>query len=201
MFTGIVSGIGRIISISRDQELTLQVATKYDPETIKIGASIACSGVCLTVVDTGRENGTNWFSVDVSGETLASTTLGEWKVEQEINLERSLMLSEELGGHLVSGHVDGVGRVVSVADVGASTQLGIELPTALKRYVARKGSIAVDGVSLTINDVNDCKFDVNVIPHTLSVTTLGAAATGSRVNIEVDMLARYVARMRDIENE
>ncbi|MBT8003067.1 MAG: riboflavin synthase, partial [Rhodospirillales bacterium] len=159
-------------------------------ESIEIGASICCSGCCLTVIEMGQD----WFAVQVSGESLAKTVLGRWSVGTRVNLERALKMGDELGGHLVSGHIDGVGEVVSVTEDGESRRISFKAPDPLKRFIAEKGSITVDGVSLTVNDVRDAQFDVNVIPHTQQVTTLGTLDAGDNVNLEIDMLSRYVAR-------
>jgi riboflavin synthase len=195
MFTGIVTDVGRVKSIERRGDTHIAIATAYDTRSVDIGASIACSGPCLTVV----EKGPGWFGVTVSAETLACTTLGQWREGTPVNLERSLKVGAELGGHIVTGHVDGVAEVVSMQKEGESTRIRFRVPAALNNFVAPKGAIAVEGVSLTVNEVEDGKdgtvFGVNIIPHTASHTTLGALATGSKVNIEIDVLARYVARL------
>lgn len=194
MFTGIVTDIGEIVTVapgSRAGDRRFVVRTRHDMEPIAIGASIACSGCCLTVI----EKGGDWFAVEVSGESLARTHLGEWAVGSRINLELSLKLGDELGGHLVYGHVDGVGKVASMTPEGGSVRFVFEVPGELARFVAAKGSVAIDGISLTVNEVADNRFGVNVISHTQAVTTLGQAKVGQRVNLEVDMLARYVARL------
>ena len=194
MFTGIITDIGRIRAIkdtARDRRFEVQ--TSYDLTTIDIGASIAHSGCCLTVV----EKGEGWFAVEVSGETLDVTTLDEWQVGRRVNLERAARVGDELGGHIVSGHVDGVGEVTSVAEEGGSHRVRVRVPKPLHRYVAPKGSITVEGVSLTVNEVEDDVFGVNLIPHTWDVTTLGELEPGRRVNLEIDMLARYLARWRE----
>ncbi len=195
MFTGIVTDLGRVIAAERTGDARFRIACRFDLETLALGASVACSGVCLTVVDKGIDGGQAWFAVDVSQETLARTTLGDWLEGTEVNLERSLRLGDELGGHIVSGHVDGVGEVVSRRPDGESQRFVIAAPRELMRFVAPKGSIAVDGTSLTVNEVEDDRFGVNIIPHTLQVTTWGGAQPGRRVNVEIDMLARYVARL------
>jgi riboflavin synthase len=171
------------------------VRTKHDMKPIAIGASIACSGCCLTVIDKGIEKGDDWFAVEVSGESLAKTHLGDWTVGSRINLELSLKLGDELGGHLVYGHVDGVGTVVSTTPEGGSVRFVFEAPADISRFIAAKGSVAIDGISLTVNEVGGNRFGVNVISHTQAVTTLGQAKIGQRVNLEVDMFARYVARL------
>ncbi len=194
MFTGIVTDIGEIASVAtggnRDDRRFV-VRTRHDLKPVPIGASIACSGCCLTVI----EKGPDWFAVEASGETLAKTHLGDWKQGARINLELSLKVGDELGGHLVYGHVDGVGKVASMTPEGGSVRFVFEAPAELARFVAAKGSIAVDGVSLTVNEVEGTRFGVNIISHTQAVTTLGQAKAGQRVNLEVDMLARYVARL------
>ena len=193
MFTGIISDLGELRAIEGDTDKRLVIATSYATESIAIGASVACSGVCLTVVE---KNG-DWLAFDVSAETLACTTLGEWKVGDPINLERPLTLGDELGGHMVLGHVDGVARVEASEPVGDSRRLSISAPEALAGFIAAKGSVALDGVSLTVNQVENTVFEVNIIPHTLAVTTLGGLAAGDRVNLEIDILARYVARQHE----
>lgn len=194
MFTGIVTDIGEIVSVDpggKEGDRRFVIATKHDMTSIAIGASIACSGCCLTVIEkkAGR------FAVEVSAESLDKTHLGDWTVGSRLNLELSLKLGDELGGHLVYGHVDGVGKIVSVTPEGGSVRFVFEAPTEVARFVAAKGSIAIDGTSLTVNEVDGNRFGVNVISHTQAVTTLGQARVGQRVNLEVDMLARYVARL------
>jgi riboflavin synthase len=198
MFTGIVTDIGEIVSVTpggNAGDRRFVVRTRHDMKPIAIGASIACSGCCLTVVEKGADR----FTVEASGETLDKTHLGDWKAGARINLELSLKLGDELGGHLVYGHVDGIGRVVSTTPEGGSVRFVFEAPPALARFVAAKGSVAVDGVSLTVNEVDGNRFGVNIISHTQAVTTLGQAKAGQRVNLEVDMLARYVARLLEHE--
>ena len=194
MFTGIVTDIGEIMSVTSGGnagDRRFAVRTGHDLTPIAIGASIACSGCCLTVV----EKGGDWFAVEVSGESLAKTHLGDWKEGSRLNLELSLKVGDELGGHLVYGHVDGVGTVVSMTPEGGSVRFVFEAPGELARFVAAKGSVAVDGISLTVNEVDANRFGVNIISHTQAVTTLGQARVGQRVNLEVDMLARYVQRL------
>lgn len=200
MFTGIVTDIGRVREIvaaagGRDTRLVLETA--YDTAEVATGASICCSGCCLTVI----EKGPGWFAVEASAETLACTTLGAWKAGTRINLERALRAGDELGGHLVSGHVDGVGEVVEVKPEGGSRRLSFAVVATLGRFIAAKGSVAIDGVSLTVNDVRDAGgrtvFGVNIIPHTQAVTTLGGLQPAARVNVEVDVMARYVARLNE----
>ncbi|MFZ5730947.1 MAG: riboflavin synthase subunit alpha [Phenylobacterium sp. RIFCSPHIGHO2_01_FULL_70_10] len=194
MFTGIVTDVGRVRAVAdTDRDKRFEIETRFDLSTVEIGASIAHAGCCLTVV----EKGEGWFAVEVSGETLSRTTLGDWTSGYPVNLERSARVGDELGGHIVSGHVDGVGEVVSVAAEGGSHRVRIRVPRPLHRYIAEKGSIAVEGVSLTVNEVEDDVFGVNLIPHTWDVTTLGRLQPGSRVNLEIDMLARYLARWRE----
>lgn len=193
MFTGIVSDIGTVRALGRtgDTDTRLEITTSYDTADIPLGASIACSGVCLTVV----EKGPGWFAVSASAETLDRTTIGDWAPGRGVNLERSLRLGDELGGHLVFGHVDGVGSIAEVEPDGESRRVTFAAPPDLMRLIAVKGSISVDGVSLTVNEVGDGRFGVNLIPHTLLVTTFGSGGEGDRVNLEIDMLARYVARL------
>ncbi len=195
MFTGIVTDVGRVRSVADRGDRRFVLSTAFDTATIDIGASIACAGCCLTVVETAPGR----FAVDASAETLSVTTLGEWRDGTEVNLERALKVGDELGGHLVSGHVDGVGQVVSVREEGASHRIVFEAPQDLARFIASKGSIAVDGVSLTVNEVDGRRFGVNIIPHTWTETTFRRLAAGSRVNLEIDLLARYVARLREME--
>ena len=190
MFTGIISDRGELRAIEGESDKRLVIATSYPVESIAIGASIACSGVCLTVVDRRAD----WLAFDVSAETLACTTLGDWRVGAAVNLERPLTLDDELGGHMVLGHVDGVARIEASDAEGDSRRLSLAAPEGLAGFIAAKGSVAVDGVSLTVNRVESTVFEVNIIPHTLAVTTLGERRLGDRVNLEIDVLARYVAR-------
>jgi riboflavin synthase len=191
MFTGIITDVGEVVAVDADGDTRFRLRTRYPTGEIPRGASIACSGVCLTVVDTGPD----WFAVTASSETLAKTTMADWRPGTRVNLERALKVGDELGGHLVSGHVDGTGEVLSVSAEGASRRFIFRAPDHLVRFLANKGSIAIDGISLTVNEVCGSDFTINVIPHTLAMTTLGAAVGGVRVNLEVDMLARYVARL------
>jgi riboflavin synthase len=194
MFTGIITDIGQVRAIKdTNRDRRFEITTAYDLGTIDIGASIAHSGCCLTVV----EKGDDWFAVEVSAESLSLTTLSQWSVGGRINLERATKVGDELGGHIVSGHVDGLGEVLSVRLEGGSHRLEIRAPKPLHRYIAQKGSIAMEGVSLTVNAVHDDVFGVNIIPHTWDVTTLGQIVVGSRVNLEIDMLARYAARWQE----
>ncbi|MFN3469002.1 MAG: riboflavin synthase [Novosphingobium sp.] len=203
MFTGIVTEIGNILAIEDMGDRRVTISCAMDPAKIAIGASIACSGVCLTVVDKGGVAGEGWFAVDVSGETVKRTAPEQWTVGAPLNLEPALRLGDELGGHIVTGHVDAVGEVVSVKQVGASWQYVVSAPRELAPYIAAKGSITVDGVSLTVNEVADqpdgaCHFMLNIIPHTAEVTTLGTLAAGRKVNLEIDVLARYLKRMQSL---
>jgi riboflavin synthase len=203
MFTGIVTAVGTIREARMAGDLRLVIACPYDPAKIAIGASIACSGVCLTVVERGGSAGDAWFAVDLSGETVSRSVPGLWQAGKSLNLEQALKLGDELGGHIVTGHVDGVGTVVSAGAVGDSTRLVIAAPADLAPYIAAKGSITLDGVSLTVNEVADqadgtCQFALNIIPHTAEVTTLGALQAGDAVNLEIDVLARYLKRMEQL---
>ena len=191
MFTGIITDLGRVRSIHTDGDTRVEIATAFDHASLPIGASVACSGVCLTVIDKAP----GWFGVTASAETLSCTTLGDWRPGTRVNLERALKVGDELGGHIVSGHVDGVGRVISSTPDGASRRFVFEAPPHLARFIAPKGSVALDGISLTVNEVDGARFGVNIIPHTLAVTTLGETGENARVNLEIDLLARYVARL------
>jgi riboflavin synthase len=198
MFTGIITDIGRIQAAEPRADLRLTIGCSYDTSGVDLGASIACSGVCLTVVDKGE----GWFAVDVSGETQSRTPDGMWQAGQPLNLERALRVGDELGGHIVTGHVDGVGEVEAVLEVGGSTRITIIAGEELAPYLAAKGSVTLDGVSLTVNELESLsggvRFGVNIIPHTAAQTTFGAIAAGRRVNIEVDILARYLGRMMEL---
>lgn len=194
MFTGIVTDVGRVRAIrDTNRDRRFEIETSYELSTVEIGASISHAGCCLTVV----EKGVGWFAVEVSGETLGLTTLSDWSEGRPVNLERAARVGDELGGHIVSGHVDGIGEVLSVASEGGSHRVRIRAPRPLHRFIAPKGSITVEGVSLTVNEVEDDVFGVNLIPHTWDVTTLGGLKSGSRVNLEIDMLARYLARFQE----
>ena len=194
MFTGIVTDIGRVRDVrATDRDRRYEVETAWDTASIDLGASISHAGCCLTVV----EKGPGWFAVEVSNETLSKTTLGGWKAGDEINLERAARLGDEMGGHVVSGHVDGLGRVVSITPEGGSHRIEVEAPAPMHRYIAAKGSITVDGVSLTVNAVDGRIFSLNIIPHTWEATTLGRLKAGDPVNLEIDMLARYLARWQE----
>jgi riboflavin synthase len=197
MFTGIVTDIGRVVAVHprADDLRRLKVACRYERSGIADGASIACNGVCLTVVGAGEEDGHTWFSADAAAETLAVTTVGSWQVGARLNLERSLRLGDELGGHIVAGHVDGIAELSRRDDLDGMARLVFRAPPALSRFIAVKGSVALDGVSLTVNEVDGARFSVLIIPHTLAVTTFGALTPGTFVNLEVDLMARYVARL------
>ena len=199
MFTGIITDVGVVRSTEDRGDLRARIGTSYDPDTIDIGASIACDGVCLTVVDRGRDADGAWFDVDISAETVAVTNIGRnrWAPGRRLNLERALRVGDELGGHIVSGHVDGVATLVALRDEGDSTRMTFEAPEPLARFIAPKGSVALNGTSLTVNEVDGTRFGVNIIPHTKQVTTWGEAAEGDAINLEVDTMARYVARLRD----
>jgi len=204
MFTGIVSAIGTVTSSEQRGDLRVRVSGPYDPATIAIGASIACSGACMTVVEKGGAAGDSWFAVDVSAESVSRTVPAMWSEGAQLNLETALKLGDELGGHIVTGHVDAVGTVAQVSPEGDSTRLTIAAPPELAAYIAPKGSIAVNGVSLTVNEVTDqadgsVQFGLNIIPHTAEVTTLGALAQGDAVNLEIDTMARYLKRMQDLK--
>jgi len=203
MFTGIVTAVGTVEACEQRGDLRVRIACPFDPETIAVGASIACSGVCLTVVQKGGEPGKAWFAVDVSAETLSRTAKGTWSEGARINLEPSLKLGDELGGHIVSGHVDAVGEIAQVMPEGDSLRVTIVAPPELAPFIAPKGSIAVDGVSLTVNEVDDrangsVHFGLNLIPHTAAVTTLGELKQGDEVNLEIDTVARYLRRLESL---
>lgn len=193
MFTGIVTDIGTITALTQEGDLRARIATGYDTAGIDMGASIASDGVCLTVVDLGPD----WYAVQISAETVSKTNLSSWAVNKRVNLERALRVGDELGGHIVSGHVDGVAEVVSVVDEGDSTRVQLRAPEDLARFIAPKGSVALNGTSLTVNEVQGAIFGINFIPHTKDVTTWGDVSVGDAVNLEIDTLARYVARLAD----
>lgn len=195
MFTGIITDIGTVASVEMGGDMRARIDCGYDMATVDLGASIACDGVCLTVVDKGP----GWFTVDISAETLSKTNIGAngWQVGRKLNLERALRVGDELGGHIVSGHVDGVARVAELHEEGDSLRLTFEAPAALARFIAPKGSVALNGTSLTVNEVAGNRFGVNLIPHTRQVTTWGGVALGDAVNLEIDTLARYVARLAE----
>ena len=205
MFTGIISDIGEIIELEKCGDLHARIRTSYETDNIDIGASIACDGVCLTVV----ELGVDWFAVDISAETVSKTNIGrenqnrtgsQWRVGKRVNLERALKLGDELGGHIVSGHVDGVADILSVKEEGESTRVTLSTPLELMKFIAPKGSVALNGTSLTVNDVDQTGFGINFIPHTKSVTTWGNISVGDVVNLEIDTMARYVARLQSFES-
>ncbi|MCH2168043.1 MAG: riboflavin synthase [Oceanicola sp.] len=193
MFTGIITDIGTIAALEQRGDLKARIACNYAVDSIDIGASIACDGVCLTVIDRAE----NWFDVEISAESVSKTNLDVWEVGRKVNLERALRVGDELGGHIVSGHVDGVAEIVEMRDEGDSTRYVFRAPPALARFVAPKGSVALNGTSLTVNEVDGATFGVNLIPHTKEVTTWGQSAVGDRINIEIDTLARYVARLAE----
>lgn len=195
MFTGIITDIGTVRELNQQGDLRVRIGTGYDTDGIDIGASIASDGVCLTVIALGDD----WYDVQVSAETVSKTNLSDWKPGKRVNLERALRVGDELGGHIVSGHVDGVAQVVRISDDGDSTRLILRAPTDLSRFIAPKGSVALNGTSLTVNEVDGCEFGINVIPHTQQVTTWGDVGVGDRVNLEIDTLARYVARLAEAE--
>jgi riboflavin synthase len=198
MFTGIITDIGTVLETERKGDLRARIATGYDISTIEIGASIACDGVCLTVIATG-DAPQPWFDVEISAETVSKTNIGQnrWSAGTRINLERALKVGDELGGHIVSGHVDGVAEVLSVTPEGSSARFRFRAPDALARFIAPKGSVALNGTSLTVNEVEGAEFGVNIIPHTQTVTTWGGVGAGDVVNLEIDTLARYVARLAE----
>ncbi len=198
MFTGIITDLGTIRAVEKRGDLRMVIGCGYDMAGVDMGASIACNGCCLTVVDKGND----WFAVDASGETIAKTAKGVWEVDRRINLERALKIGDELGGHIVTGHVDGVGEIVGIVEDGDSHRVDIRVGAEIAPYMAVKGSVTVDGVSLTVNEVADqadgsARFSLNIIPHTWAVTALGTLMMGQEVNIEIDVLARYLARMKE----
>ena len=199
MFTGIVTDIGEVLSVEERGEglRQLTIVCAYDPASIAIGASICCGGVCMTAVATGTRSGRGTFSVDAAAETLRLTTVGRWKKGTRVNLERSLKMGDELGGHLVSGHVDGLAELIAREDLTGMARLALRVPKPLARFIAQKGSVALDGVSLTVNEVTADTFSVLIIPHTLAITTLGALKQGDTLNLEVDVMARYAARLME----
>ena len=197
MFTGIVTDLGEILELEQKGDLRARIKTNYDTAGITFGASIACDGICLTAVDFGDD----WFDVEISSETVSKTIIGAglWKVGHTINLERSLKVGDELGGHIVSGHVDGIAKVTSINDEGDSTRFVFEAPSELARYIAPKGSVALNGTSLTVNEVDSTKFGVNLVPHTKKVTSWGKTQVNDPINLEIDTLARYVARLAEYQ--
>jgi len=199
MFTGIVTDVGKVVAVAEhDAVRRLSIASAYDPDTIAVGASVACAGICLTVISCATgPNGGSVFEVDLAPETLRVTTASDWQTGTLVNLERSLRVGDELGGHLVSGHIDGVAQVVARVELGDANQFAFAVPRHLARFIAPKGSVALDGTSLTVNGVSDNRFDCMLIPHTLQVTTWGGRQVGDRVHLEVDQIARYVARLAE----
>ena len=193
MFTGIITDIGEVLELEQAGDLRARIGCSYDMEGVDIGASIACNGVCLTVISKGAD----WFDVQISAESVAKTNIGDWALGAALNLERALKVGDELGGHIVSGHVDGVAEIVAMTDEGDSTRFTFRAPEALARFIAPKGSVALNGTSLTVNEVSGCDFGVNIIPHTKAVTIWGRARVGDRINLEIDTLARYVARLQE----
>ena len=193
MFTGIITDIGTIAQLDQQGDLRARITTGYDTAGIDLGASIASDGVCLTVIELGSD----WYDVQISAETVSKTNIGAWTVGKRVNLERALKVGDELGGHIVSGHVDGVAEVVAMQEEGDSTRVTLRAPAALARFIAPKGSVALNGTSLTVNDVTGCDFGINFIPHTKEATTWGDVALGAQVNLEIDTLARYVARLNE----
>lgn len=193
MFTGIITDIGKIIELEQRGDLRARIETVYDMDTVDLGASIACDGCCLTVIHKGQ----NFFDVEISAESISKTNIGAWVQGKRLNLERALKVGDELGGHIVSGHVDGVAEVIEVRDEGDSTRVTLRAPEGLAKFIAPKGSVALNGTSLTVNEVNACDFGINFIPHTKQVTTWGEVAVGQKINLEIDTLARYVARLQE----
>jgi len=198
MFTGIITDVGHVLALEQRGDLKARIGTAYDVAGIDIGASIACEGVCLTVIALGTDP-QNWFDVEISAESVGLTNIGAWTQGKRLNLERALKVGDELGGHIVSGHVDGVADVVAMKDEGDSTRVTFRAPEELARFIAPKGSVALNGTSLTVNEVDGCDFGVNFIPHTKSATTWGETVVGDRINLEIDTMARYVARLRDFD--
>lgn len=199
MFTGIITDIGTVTSVEQRGDLRMVITCNYDMDSVAIGASIACSGVCLTVVDKGE----GWFSIDASAETISRTARGLWQNGARLNLERALKVGDELGGHIVTGHVDGIGQIIASDPIGDSWKVVVSAPAALAPYIAAKGSITVDGISLTVNEIEDqpdqtAHFTLNIIPHTAEMTTLDSVHMGREVNLEIDVLARYLKRMEDL---
>ncbi|WP_426032637.1 riboflavin synthase [Cypionkella sp. TWP1-2-1b2] len=198
MFTGIVTDMGEVLELEQRGDLRARIGTVYDVDRVDIGASIACEGVCLTVVALGTSP-RNWFDVQISAESVSKTNLSGWKPGKRLNLERALKVGDELGGHIVSGHIDGVAEVVRIVPEGESVRVTFRAPEALAKFIASKGSVALNGTSLTVNEVDGCDFGINFIPHTQAVTTWGEVKLGDKVNLEVDTMARYVARLREWE--
>ncbi|MCE8438708.1 riboflavin synthase [Rhodovulum sulfidophilum] len=199
MFTGIITDIGTVRALTMKGDLTARIGCAYAADSIDIGASIACNGVCLTVIDRGTSGDGAWFDVSISAETVSKTNIAGWVEGARINLERALKVGDELGGHIVSGHVDGVAEIVAMAEEGDSTRMTFEAPEALARFIAPKGSVALNGTSLTVNEVDGPRFGINFIPHTKEATTWGLVRVGDRINLEIDTMARYVARLREYD--
>ncbi len=196
MFTGIITDVGEIVALEQRGDLKARIKTAYDTTGIELGASIASDGVCLTVIALGDD----WYDVEISAETVSKTNLGDWSEGRPVNLERALKVGDELGGHIVSGHVDGVAEIIALKDEGDSTRFTFKAPEGLAKFIAPKGSVALNGTSLTVNEVNGCDFGVNIIPHTKEVTTWGHAKVGDKINLEIDTLARYVARLAEMSS-
>lgn len=201
MFTGIVDAQGKLTTIKKAENgMRARIEAPYDAENISLGASISCDGVCLTVVDRSNSSEGSWFDVDISPETLNVTNLNNWDEGDEINLERAMKMGDEIGGHIVSGHIDGLAEITDITHIGENTVIKMEAPKELARFIAAKGSVCLNGTSLTVNNVEGCVFDINLILHTLSVTSWKSAAIGDNINLEIDMLARYVSRLREFES-
>ncbi|MFY0660692.1 MAG: riboflavin synthase [Shimia sp.] len=196
MFTGIITDVGEIVALEQRGDLKARIKTAYDTKGIELGASIASEGVCLTVIALGDD----WYDVEISAETVSKTNLGDWREGRPVNLERALKVGDELGGHIVSGHVDGVAEIVAMKDEGDSTRFTFKAPESLAKFIAPKGSVALNGTSLTVNEVDGCDFGVNIIPHTKEVTTWGHVKVGDKINLEIDTLARYVARLAEMSS-
>ncbi|MBE1293618.1 MAG: riboflavin synthase [Rhodobacteraceae bacterium] len=196
MFTGIITDVGEIVALEQRGDLKARIKTAYDTSGIELGASIASDGVCLTVIALGDD----WYDVEISAETVSKTNLGDWTEGRPVNLERALKVGDELGGHIVSGHVDGVAEIVAMKDEGDSTRFTFKAPESLAKFIAPKGSVALNGTSLTVNEVEGCDFGVNIIPHTKEVTTWGHSKVGDKINLEIDTLARYVARLAEMNS-
>lgn len=196
MFTGIITDVGKVLEVEQKGDLRARIGTAYDMAGVDLGASIACDGVCLTVVN--KDNG--WFDVDISAETVDKTNVGAWVIGKRLNLERALRVGDELGGHIVSGHVDGVTKLVAMESEGDSRRMTFDAPADLARFIAPKGSVTLNGTSLTVNEVDGTRFGINVIPHTQEVTTWGEVAVGDQINLEIDTLARYVARLAETQS-
>lgn len=198
MFTGIITAVGEIVAVDGTHDKTIRIACDYDAAHIVRGASIACAGVCLTVTDFGAADAGAWFAADVSAETLSKTTLDGWASGDRVNLEKALRVGDELGGHIVTGHVDGVGEITGLTDDGESLRVSVTAPAPIAKFIAQKGSVTMDGASLTVNEVEGATFGVNLIPHTREMTTFGGFEVGQKVNLEIDVLARYVARLAEV---